>query len=215
MSRHFSYSYILYVLLSVLYVNSEPSSDPLEVLTSNSTSIGSSNSTNDIELRCFTPASARFPLNPADCSVAFMQIVLTPGFRVVYRFSKNLRRLDAVKLPKGWTQGDCIIMVSCANDRDTSAFRLSDVAHAARAIINQCVVGRDLSYGGIVGVSDVPSFYVSVAGNAENRPQGNSTTINDTWLGGNNTTLFDTELGGITTLPDTELGGNTTLLDTE
>ena len=106
-------------------------------------------------------------------------------------------------------------MVSCANDRDTSAFRLSDVAHKARAIITQCVDGRDISYGGIVGVSDVPSFYVSVAGHAENPPQGNSTTIDDTWLGGNNATLFDTELGGITMLPDTEPGANATLLDTE
>ena len=106
-------------------------------------------------------------------------------------------------------------MVSCANDRDTSAFRLSDVAHKARAIITQCVDGRDISYGGIVGVSDVPSFYVSVAGHAENTPQENSTTIDDTWLGGDNTTLFDTELGGITTLSDMELGGNTTLRDTE
>ena len=131
-----------------------------------------------------------------------------------YRFSKNLRRVDAIRLPKGWTQGDCIIMVSCANDRDTSAFRLADVALKARAIITQCVNGRDLSYGGIVGVSDVPSFYVSVAGHAEN-PQGNSTTIDDTWLGGSNTTLFDTELGEITTLPDTTFRVNTTLLDTE
>ena len=105
-------------------------------------------------------------------------------------------------------------MVSCANDRDTSAFRLADVALKARAIITECVNGRVLSYGGIVGVGDVPSFYVSVAGNAESL-QGNSTTIDDAWLGGNNTTLFDMELGGITTLPDTELGGNTTLPDTE
>ena len=94
-------------------------------------------------------------------------------------------------------------MLSCANDQDTAAFRLSDVAHAARAIINHCIAGRDPSYGGIVGVSDVPSFYVSVAGPAWMDLQGNSTIIDGT------------ELGGNITLLDAQLGGNTMLLDTE
>lgn len=105
-------------------------------------------------------------------------------------------------------------MLSCANNLDTAAFRLSDAAHAARAIINNCVQGHDPSYGGIVGVSDVPSFYVSVAGHDDNALQGNSSTIDDTWLGGN-ITLLDAGLSENTTLLDTEPGGNTTLLDTE
>lgn len=92
-------------------------------------------------------------------------------------------------------------MLSCANDQDTAAFRLSDVAHAARAIMNHCIVGRDPSYGGIVGVSDVPTFYVSVAGPA--------------FLEGNSTIIDGTELEGNITLLDAQLGGNTTLLDTE
>ena len=83
-------------------------------------------------------------------------------------------------------------MLSCVNDQDTAAFRLSEVAHKARAIISHCVDNHDISYGGVFGVSDVPSFYVSVAGNARNPLQGNSTTIDDTEPGGN-TILLDTE----------------------
>ena len=82
-------------------------------------------------------------------------------------------------------------MLSCVNDQDTAAFRFSDVAHAAKAIMNHCVEGHDYSYGGIVGVSDVPTFYVSVAGPAMDL-QGNSTIIDGTELGGN-TMLIDTE----------------------
>ena len=83
-------------------------------------------------------------------------------------------------------------MLSCANDQDAASFRLSEVAHQATAIIELCVQGHDTSYGGIVGVSDVPSFFVSVAGPAMNTLQGNSTVIDDTEPGGS-TMLLDTE----------------------
>ena len=91
-------------------------------------------------------------------------------------------------------------MLSCANDRDTASLKLSDVARQARAIIDYCVEGRDASYGGIFGVSDVPTFYVSVGGpvsdgasiDSINLLQGESTTIHGTELGGN-TTFLDTE----------------------
>ena len=192
MSRQFPSLYILYVLLSVFYVSSKSSPDPLESQSSVAASIRSANGTNDIDLRCFTYASGRSPLRYSDCQIALMQLVLTPGFNVVYKFSKNKRRLDTIFVPKGWGQDACVIMLSCANDQDAASFRLSEVAHQARAIIKQCVEGHDTSYGGIVGVSDVPSFYVSVAGAVMNPLQGSSTAIDDTELGGN-TTLLDTE----------------------
>lgn len=93
-------------------------------------------------------------------------------------------------------------MLSCQNDMDTAELRLADVAHQARAIISRCVEGYDISYGGIVGISDVPSFYVSVAGPAASWDAASIGTINP--LQGKSTTLHDTEAGGNTTFLDTE-----------
>ena len=93
-------------------------------------------------------------------------------------------------------------MLSSQNDYETALFRLADVAHQARAIINICVEGHDISYGGIVGIGAVPSFYVSVAGSASSWDLASSGTINP--LLGNSTTIQDTEPGGKTTFSDTE-----------
>ncbi len=190
MNRQFSYLYILYVLLSVFYVNSKPSPKYPGSQSSVSASIRSLNATNDIELRCFSPAlyPERSALNSTDCDLALMKLVLTPRFNVLQKFSKNMRRLDTLKVPRGWGQGKCIIMLSCENDRDTASFKLADVARQVRAIINYCIEGHDTTYGGIVGVSDVPTFYVSIAGPI----QGESTTVHDTEPGGS-TTFLDTE----------------------
>lgn len=194
--------YILCALLSVFYVNSVPNPLPAESQLSFSPANISSNATNEIVLHCFSPDvyPERLPLNASDCRLSMMQLVLTPNFNVPFRFSKNERRLDTIKIPKGWTgHGQCIIMVSSSSNEDTAVFRLADVASRARTIINVCVNGQPVPYGGIFGVGDVPSFYVSVGGPAD---IGNLDTLDS--LDEYSTMFYDTELGGDTTISETE-----------
>lgn len=191
--------YILCALLSIFYVNSKPNPVPAGSQSLVSPSIINPNATNHVELQCFSAVyPARFPVNATDCPIAMMKLVLTPNFNVPFNFSKNTRRLDTVKLPKGWGQGNCIIMVSSAN-MDTAEFRLADVASHARTIIDVCINGQPVTYGGIVGISDVPSFYVSVAGPAND----GSIDILDS-LEEYSTRIYDTELGGKNTVSETE-----------
>ena len=105
--------------------------------------------------------------NYADCQRAMMVLVREPRFTTPFRFSKNIRRLDVLKIPKGWQAGQCIIFVSCENTRDTAVFRYADVAREARRIIEKCVKQvpdehGEQPYGGLVQVGDVATFYVSV-----------------------------------------------------
>ena len=191
--------YILCALSSIIYVNSKPNPLPAGSQTLVSPSIINSNATNDIELRCFSPVyPARSPVKATDCPVAMRKLVLTPNFNVPFNFSKNTRRLHTIKLPKGWGQGNCIIMVSSSN-MDTAEFRLADVASRARTIIDACVTGQPVSYGGIVGISNVPSFYVSLAGPAE---AGSINTLDS--LEENSNIIYETELGGNNTVSETE-----------
>ena len=91
-------------------------------------------------------------------------------------------------------------MLSSSNDLDTAVFRLADVANRARSIINVCIEGQDVSYGGIVGMlSDVPSFYVSVGGPSES---GNIDTLDS--LEEYSTAIYETDLGANTTVSETE-----------
>ena len=90
-------------------------------------------------------------------------------------------------------------MVSSSSNVETAIFRLADVASRARTIINVCVNGQPHPYGGIVGVSDVPSFYVSVGGPAE---AGNLDTLGT--LEEYSTMFYGTELGGNTAVSETD-----------
>ena len=146
-------------------LNEGPNNFHLPAVLEGQPSLSRSNgSTNDVLLHCFTPAAHpdRGPTNADDCKNALAMMVLQPNFVIPYRFSKNKRRLDVIPLPKGWGTQDCIIFVSCENDRDVDVFRLADVARQARNIIKNCVEGEATPYGGIGGVGSVGSFYVSV-----------------------------------------------------
>ena len=199
MSWQVPFLYVLCALLSIFNVNSKPNPLPAESQSSVSPSIINSNATNDIELQCFGPVyPGRTPVNAIDCPVAMMKLVLTPNFNVPFNFSKNTRRLHTIKLPKGWGQGNCIILVSSSN-MDTAEFRLADVASRARKIIDACVTGRPVSYGGIVGIADLPSFYVSIAGPGD---AGNIDTLDSLEEYGSIT--YETEFGGKNTVSETE-----------
>ena len=50
---------------------------------------------------------------------------------------------------------------------DSPELRLADVARKARKINDACIKGQPVSYGGIVGITDLPSFYVSISGPVE------------------------------------------------
>ena len=202
MNWQVSYLYILWAILCVFYVNSNPNPLPPESPSSVSGSIRSSNATNEVILHCFSPEiyPERLPLNATDCPKAMLELVLSPNFNTPHKFSKNTRRFDTHRLPMGWWHGNCIIMLSSSNDWDTAVFRLADVANRARSIINVCINGQAVTYGGIVGMlSDVPSFYVSVGAPAES---GNIDTLDS--LEEYSTAIYETELGSNTMVSETE-----------
>ena len=148
-------------------------------------------STNEVHLHCFTPGlHPERPLtNVNDCKNALALMVLEPNFITPYRFSKNSRRFDVIPVPKGWTSGDCIIFVSCENDRDTDVFRLADVAGQARKIIQACVEGQATPHGGINGVGTVGTFYVSVGKPLNARVSSTSRRVAGSTVMGNATLL--------------------------
>jgi len=118
---------------------------------------------------CYTPASLAGvqETNPRDCREALKVLIRQPAFTTPLRFSKNLRR--GIKVPRGWTAGQCIIFVSCENDRDAYTFRFADVAQNARRLIDGCVGKPDetgqwgtFKWGGVDKLLDTMTFYVSV-----------------------------------------------------
>ena len=70
-------------------------------------------------------------------------------------------------MPRGWLARDCIILVSCENDRDAFAFRYADVLVIARRLVENCVGKEQESWGplrggGVEDILDSETFYVSV-----------------------------------------------------
>lgn len=126
-------------------------------------------SLNRIEPQCYTPdvdIELR-EVNPNDCRNTLLEIARAPNFLTPRRYSKNPRR--GLPLPIGWKSGDCLIFVSCENDRDAYTFRIADVLPAARTIVNNCVDTNEdpkwglLRWGGLEKLQDSVSFYVSVS----------------------------------------------------
>ena len=138
---------------------------------------GPNDSYPEITPHCFTPASLEGvgETNPHDCRAALEILIRQPHFTTRYSFSKNPRR--GLKVPKGWTSGQCVIFVSCENDRDAYTFRLADVAANARKLVAGCV-GKEserwgmLRWGGVDILGDSETFYVSVGRPVAPRPPG-------------------------------------------
>ena len=167
---------VLLLLLLPARLNASPA------ITTDGNSLLSLNSTvTPIASRCYTPESGgdtpEIPYtNLQACQDALSVLVHTPDFAGRFRFSRNPRAM-AKKLPIGWqlgTHARCRIVVNCENDRDTAVFRLADIAHEARNIINTCVDQPDpsgryalLRWGGVHGLLSENTFYVAVASPAE------------------------------------------------
>ena len=122
-----------------------------------------------INPHCFTHDS--YPgaglTNSADCREALRVLARDPlyGERRARRFSKNER--NGIKVPRGWQHGFCMIIVSCVNDHDADYLRLLDVSMIAVSIIKRCVDEPEMKYGGLHGVGDAGTFYVSVGRSAD------------------------------------------------
>ena len=126
------------------------------------------NSSNRILSHCYTPDTSADigETNIKDCRATLLILAQNPDFTIPIRFSKNPRR--GLKIPRGWTSGECIIFVSCENDRDAYTFRFADVLLAAKKIVDRCV-GTEMTekwgllrWGGIDELGDSETFYVSV-----------------------------------------------------
>lgn len=126
------------------------------------------NSSNNIIPHCYTPGTSPVigETNLKDCRDALLVLARNPDFTIPLRFSKNPRR--GFKIPRGWTSGECIIFVSCENDRDAYTFRFADVLVVAKRIIDKCVDTETeeewgvLRWGGVDELGDSETFYVSV-----------------------------------------------------
>ena len=125
------------------------------------------NTSNRIRPHCFTPMSVPGikETNLTDCNTALGGLARQPDFTTRFVFSKNTRR--GLKVPKGWLAGDCIIIISCENDRDAYAFRYADVLLIAKLIVDNCVDREEegfgtLNWGGVDQILDSETFYVSV-----------------------------------------------------
>ena len=164
------------VFASLMFLLAVPSG-ALPTIPNITTLSGPTNSSlNRILSHCYTPDSQGTPgikpVDPKDCTDALSVLVRTQDFTKRFRFSRN-PRAQAVKVPIGWQKtadSDCRIVVTCMNDRDTSVFRLADVAQVARRIIDHCVDEPDphgryplLQWGGVSGISEAETFYVAVA----------------------------------------------------
>lgn len=129
----------------------------------------SSKASNRIVPHCFTPALTpdMGETNLEDCRKALLILARVPNFNTPVTFSKNPRR--GIIVPRGWRSGECLIMMSCENDRDAYTFRLADVLAVAKRVVDSCIgtdeAGRwgPLRWGGIDIVKDSLTFYVSVS----------------------------------------------------
>lgn len=103
------------------------------------------------------------------CRGALRKLIVQPDFTRNLPFSRHGR--VAIKVPRGWKEGECTIFVSCGNDYDTDTFTYADVAHTAANIINTCIIEKpDTEYGGFAGVGNIGSFYVAVGKTEWERP---------------------------------------------
>lgn len=154
---------MIYCLL--ILVSTFVSRAALVAIDPNSSSIN--NSLNRITPHCFTPDSSpgTFETNLKDCRDALLVLARTPDFTTPFSFSKNPRR--GLKVPRGWRSGECVIFVSCENDRDAYTFRFADVLVEARTLVDNCV-GKEsqewgiLRWGGVTILGNSETFYVSV-----------------------------------------------------
>ena len=124
---------------------------------------------NRVQGHCFTPAlePGIEEVNLRDCRDALLKLATAPDFTSLRSYSKNPRR-GLRRLPLDWQSGECLILVSCENDRDAYTFRFADVLPVARKVIDTCV-GTKMSprwgllrWGGMDVLGDSQTFYVSV-----------------------------------------------------
>ena len=124
---------------------------------------------NRVRGHCFTPELDPNiqATNLKDCRDALLVLAHAPDFTTPKSYSKNPRR-GLHPLPLAWSSGDCLIMVSCENDRDAYTFRFADILPIARKVIYTCVETKVsptwglLKWGGMDVLGDSPTFYVSV-----------------------------------------------------
>jgi len=101
--------------------------------------------------------------NSHDCRETLRMIYRDPNRENIYRFTKNPRRdVGVLGLPYGWQYNECVIYVSCSNERDAAYLKFLDVAQQAVKVIRACVDQKDTKYGGIEEIGSVSTFYVSV-----------------------------------------------------
>ena len=168
-----------YLILSLLTHYFLSTSSATSTPNANLSLIPTTNATNDIEGYCFDKESRPGIgyTDSADCRRVLRLISDDHHYRdrTPLRFSKNPR--NGIRVPKGWQYDDCLIYISCQNDRDADTFTLMDIFKAAVTVIKDCVDETLAKYGGIEGVGSVGTFYVSVGRPDNPRPVVSSSSL--------------------------------------
>ena len=152
--------FLVYLLPFLFCVSLLPTSSALDY----QPELSLTNLTRGNGLYCFDQSShpGVGTTNSADCRGALRTLASLPEYRshARLRFSKNPR--NGIRVPKGFQHDQCIIYLSCANDRDSEYFTLADIFTVALGIIKECVDQPVVKYGGLDYVGNVGTFYVSV-----------------------------------------------------
>ena len=166
------FSSTVYIFFSALLSDALPALSAFQPLSLNfppsnlSIALNQANATNLGAPRCFGPGSHEglYPTNFGDCQKAMEQLVSMPDFSIRFTFSRDERR--GIKVPIRWRFGECLIFLSCLNEKDVDAFSYLDVTRTAYGVFRTCVDVQApvLPWGGVDMVGRLKSFYVSIGG---------------------------------------------------
>ena len=165
-------------------VDSRGKSVPLENAISPSNPAGNPKAMINYDIECF-PIGSRLPsANGDDCKFIINSIIL--GMRDPFRV-QTWGYTDAVdinlSLPENrWIFKNCLMRVKNIDEKQVDSFRPVDVAEAAQAIVQTCIVGTKEALGGTAEIGQLKfprTFYVVVSGTERRsvESQGNDSTL--------------------------------------
>lgn len=131
----------------------------------------------DPTMECFNLATPRcYPVNTPDCELVIEAIYHDPaGVMEMTQFSHNPAHTGTYRTPAHWAVGNCLILLTSANETAVDTFRLADVIVKAQKIIDQCPPNSKKSLGGLATIGHRASFFVAVNGLVD---PGSTTAMN-------------------------------------
>lgn len=129
----------------------------------------------DPTLECFNLTTPRsYPVDTADCEFVIEAIYHDPaGVMTMTQFSHNPTHSGTYQIPAHWGIGQCLILLTSADETAVDTFRLADVIVKAQKIIDQCPPNSKKHLGGLATIGHRASFFVAVNGPIDDAPVTN------------------------------------------